>query len=257
MGGRKKLGIMKSGLKQLGLIGKTLSHSFSKNYFAEKFEREDINDFRYDNFELTSIEEFPDLIKSTPNLLGLNVTIPYKKEVMPFLDEISEEAQAVGAVNTILKKKNKLFGYNTDVIGFQQSLEPLLKSHHTKALILGTGGAAKAVAYVLNQLGIKFLFISRTPSENQLTYSQVDASVLESYPIVINTTPLGMYPKVDVAPGINFTSLNKQHLLYDLIYNPVETLFLQKGKARGATTKNGLQMLERQAEAAWAIWTKH
>jgi len=170
---------MKSGLKQLGLIGKTLSHSFSKSYFAKKFEIEQLHSFRYDNFELSSIEEFPTLIETTPNLLGLNVTIPYKKEVMPFLDKISEEAQVVGAVNTILKKENKLLGYNTDVIGFKQSFKPLLKTHHTKALILGTGGAAKAVAYVLNQLDIEFLFVSRSPDENQLSYAQVDASVLD------------------------------------------------------------------------------
>lgn len=245
---------MKTGFKQLGLIGKTLSHSFSKNYFTQKFKQEYLSNFKYDNFELAQIEEFPSLIKTIPNLLGLNVTIPYKKEVIPFLDEISAEAEAIGAVNTILKKDNKLLGYNTDVIGFRQSLEPLLKSHHTKALILGTGGAAQAVAYVLNQLTIEFLFVSRTPNENQLNYAQVDASVLESYSIIINTTPLGMQPKVEVAPNINYTTINKKHLLYDLIYNPTETLFLQKGKLRGATIKNGLEMLESQAEAAWNIW---
>lgn len=247
---------MKTGFKQLGLIGETLSHSFSKNYFTQKFKHENLSNFRYDNFELAHIEEFPSLIKTTPNLLGLNVTIPYKKEVIPFLDEVSNEAEAIGAVNTILKKGNKLLGYNTDVIGFQQSLEPMLKSHHTKALILGTGGAAQAVAYVLNKLAIEFLFVSRTPNENQLNYVQVDASVLESYAIIINTTPLGMHPKVEVTPNINFTSINKKHLLYDLIYNPTETLFLQKGKLCGATIKNGLEMLERQAEAAWKIWTE-
>jgi len=226
---------MKSDLKQLGLIGKTLSYSFSKNYFAQKFEKEQLHNFRYDNFELAHIEEFPSLIESTQNLLGLNVTIPYKKEVMSFLDKISDEAQAIGAVNTILKKDNKLLGFNTDVIGFRQSLE---------------------VAYVLNQLDIEFLFVSRTPNKNQLSYLQVDASVLKDYSLIINTTPLGTHPKVEVAPAIDFASIHKQHLLYDLIYNPAETLFLQKGKLQGASIKNGLEMLERQAEAAWDIWVE-
>jgi len=245
---------MKSELKQLGLIGKSLSHSFSKNYFSKKFEKENLNNFKYDNFELVDITEFPDLIKSTSNLLGLNVTIPYKKQVIPFLDVLSEEAQAVGAVNTILKKDKYLYGYNTDVIGFRQSLEPLLQNHHTKALILGTGGAAEAVAYVLQQLGIDFLFVSRTPGENQLSYAQVDALILKDYTLIINTTPLGTYPKIDEAPEINYTSTSQLHLLYDLVYNPAETLFLQKGKEQGATIKNGIEMLERQAEAAWEIW---
>jgi len=247
--------MMKSGLKQLGLIGKTLSHSFSKSYFDKKFEKEQLPNFRYDNFELATISEFPDLIKNTPNLLGLNVTIPYKKEVIPFLDEISDEAKAIDAVNTILKKENKLHGYNTDVIGFRQSLEPLLKNHHTQALIFGTGGAARAVAYVLNQLDIEFLFVSRSPNENQLSYAQVDALVLESYTLIINTTPLGMHPKVDICPAIDFYCINKRHLLFDLIYNPTETLFLQKGKAQAAIIKNGAEMLVGQAEAAWKIWT--
>ena len=245
---------MKSDLKQLGLIGKTLSHSFSKNYFARKFEKEQLHNFKYDNFELASIDEFPDLIQSTPNLLGLNVTIPYKKEVISFLDEISDEAETVGAVNTILKKRNKLLGFNTDVIGFRQSLEPLLKSHHTKALILGTGGAAEAVAFVLGQLNIDFLFVSRSPKDKQLSYAQVDAAVLENYLIIINTTPVGTHPQINNAPVIDYSNLTEQHLLYDLVYNPTETLFLQKGKLQGAGIKNGLEMLEMQAEAAWKIW---
>ncbi len=246
--------MMKSEMTQLGLIGKTLVHSFSKNYFAKKFEKEKLHNFRYDNFELASIEAFPDLILSTPNLLGLNVTIPYKKAVIPFLDVLSEEAQSVGAVNTILIKDNILKGYNTDVVGFRQSLEPLLKAHHTKALILGTGGAAKAVAFVLQQLGIEFLLVSRTPGKKQLGYDVIDAAILKDYTLMVNTTPVGTYPNIQEAPTIDYASITSKHLLYDLVYNPTETLFLKKGKAQQASIKNGLDMLALQAEAAWDIW---
>ena len=224
-----------------GLIGFPLGHSFSAKYFAEKFASQNI-DAEYRNFAIESIKNLPEILKNNSNLKGLNVTIPYKQQVMPFLDDIDEAA--------------KLTGHNADVIGFTESLRPLLKPQHTKALVLGTGGASKAVIDGLQQLGILTQYVSRTRREGIIAYDDVTPEMLEEYKLVVNCTPLGMFPKVDDAPDIPYNSLGPEHLLYDLVYNPKETLFLQKGREQGATTKNGLEMLHLQAEASWNFWNK-
>lgn len=245
-------------MKQYGLIGEKLGHSFSKRFFTEKFESEAI-DAQYDLFELANIDMIADLF-ATKKPCGLNVTIPYKEQIIPFLDEIDQEAKEIGAVNTVQFKNvgGKIIkkGYNTDVIGFRDSLFPLLKEHHKKALILGTGGASKAVAFVLGKLGIEYKYVSRRASENGLTYADLTKEVMEEYTVIVNSTPVGMYPKVDAAPEIPYEHLTEKHLLYDLIYNPEETLFSKKGKAQGATTKTGLDMLYGQAIASWKIWNE-
>lgn len=243
-------------MKQYGLIGKTLSHSFSKKYFEEKFKRENINAV-YENFELNDISQVEGLFSIHSNLCGLNVTIPYKEQIMPYLDEVDEQARKIGAVNTIYidKETGKMKGYNTDVYGFKQSLKPFLENQHQRALILGTGGASKAVAYVLNELGITTAFVSRTPQlENQLSYDELNENILASFLLIVNTTPLGTFPNVDEKPTINYDAITPNHLLYDLVYNPAETAFLKEGKKRGALTINGEQMLQLQAEKAWEIW---
>lgn len=242
-----------------GLIGKTLVHSFSKNFFTEKFEREGIDD-KYELFELPEIERFRDLIDNVP-LNGLNVTIPYKEQVMQFLDEIDETAKAINAVNTVKfmrKADGSLFlkGYNTDVIGFSESLRPLLKDHHKHALVLGTGGAAKAVAYALDRFGIDYKFVSREKCGDNFTYGELDEKILQKYLLIVNCSPLGTFPNVDAAPDIPYQFLGAEHLLYDLVYNPEKTLFMQKGEAQGAVVKNGLEMLHGQALAAWDIWQR-
>lgn len=242
-----------------GLIGFPLGHSFSAKYFAEKFASQNI-DAEYRNFAIESIKNLPKILKNNSNLKGLNVTIPYKQQVMPFLDDIDEAAKRIGAVNVICvsRKGNqtKLTGHNADVIGFTESLRPLLKPQHTKALVLGTGGASKAVIDGLQQLGILTQYVSRTRREGIIAYDDVTPEMLEEYKLVVNCTPLGMFPKVDDAPDIPYNSLGPEHLLYDLVYNPKETLFLQKGREQGATTKNGLEMLHLQAEASWNFWNK-
>ena len=243
-------------MKQYGLIGKTLSHSFSKKYFEEKFKRENINAV-YENFELNDISQVEGLFSIHSNLCGLNVTIPYKEQIIPYLDEVDEQARKIGAVNTIYidKETGKMKGYNTDVYGFKQSLKPFLENQHQRALILGTGGASKAVAYVLNELGITTAFVSRTPTaDNQLSYDELNENILASFLLIVNTTPLGTFPNVDEKPTINYDAITPNHLLYDLVYNPAETAFLKEGKKRGALTINGEQMLQLQAEKAWEIW---
>jgi shikimate dehydrogenase len=241
-------------MKQLGLIGYPLSHSFSKKYFADKFINEKIDGYHYDLFPLENIQKLLDLLKDKPNLVGLNVTIPYKEQVIPFLDELSKSAKGIGAVNTIIIENGKLKGYNTDSYGFEISLKQFLKPYHKHALILGTGGAAKAVQYVLEQLGIGYKYVSRTPNEEQFAYTELDETILQKYKVIINTTPLGMYPKAHQCPAIPYNFLTSEHLLYDLVYNPAVSLFLENGKARGAAIKNGLEMLHLQAEGAWSIW---
>ena len=245
-----------------GLIGYPLGHSFSRKFFTEKFEKEGI-DAQYLNFEIPSIEEFSNIIKNTPTLKGLNVTIPYKQQVMQYLDDISEEAKAIGAVNVVkcqLSTVNcqlHLTGYNSDVIGFVNSIKPLLKPHHKKALILGTGGASKAIRYGLEKkLGMKTLFVSRSARKGMITYEEVTAEVLKEYEVIVNCSPVGMYPHVDECPALPYEALNENNLLYDLVYNPLETLFMKKGAAQGATVKNGLEMLHLQAIASWAFWEK-
>ncbi len=245
-----------------GLIGYPLGHSFSRKFFTEKFAKEGI-DAQYLNFEIPSIEEFPNIIKNNPTLRGLNVTIPYKQQVMQYLDDISEEAKAIGAVNVVkcqLSTVNcqlHLTGYNSDVIGFVNSIKPLLKPHHKKALILGTGGASKAIRYGLEKkLGMKTLFVSRSARKGMITYEEVTAEVLKEYEVIVNCSPVGMYPHVDECPALPYEALNENNLLYDLVYNPLETLFMKKGAAQGATVKNGLEMLHLQAIASWEFWEK-
>ena len=241
----------------LGLVGKNISYSFSRGYFAEKFEKEQLTDFKYVNFDIQSIQEFPKIIHEFKfTLKGMNVTIPYKQEVFLHLDKVDKVAKKIGAVNTIrVTKKGKLKGYNTDVVGFEESLKPLLKDHHQKALILGTGGASKAVAYVLKNLGIKFLKVSRHPKKKkEINYTDLNEKLLSQHTVIINCTPLGTFPKVDQKPDIPYEFLTDQHLLYDLIYNPEKTSFLLEGEQRGSQIKNGLEMLELQAEESWRIW---
>ncbi|RYZ27176.1 MAG: shikimate dehydrogenase [Chitinophagaceae bacterium] len=241
-------------MKRYGLIGRTLKHSFSKTYFAKKFADEGITDCVYDNFELAGIEEFPQLFTKFPDLEGLNITIPYKEEVMQYLTEKDRIVQAIGACNCIKIEGANRIGYNTDAIGFLNSLKPLLKSYHKKALILGTGGASKAVRYSLEELGIEFKFVSRAKGEGQLAYNEVTEEVLAEHHLIINTTPLGMYPNVDAAPALTYEILTPKHFLFDLTYNPAKTKFLAEGEKQGAQISNGHQMLIEQAEAAWEIW---
>ena len=249
-------------MRQFGLIGYPLSHSFSQKFFTEKFLQENIINVKYDNFPIASIESFAGLWKENPNLEGLNVTIPYKKEVIPFLDHSSAVVQEIHACNCIRKFNNELYGYNTDVIGFEKSLLPFLQPHHTHALILGTGGASAAVQWVLQKLNIQFQLVSRntntieanTEMKASLSYDQLAASVIESHTLIINTSPLGMYPNVNEAPPIAYEGITAQHHLYDLVYNPIETLFMKNGLAKGATVQNGLAMLHIQAEESWTIW---
>ncbi|MBK20689.1 MAG: shikimate dehydrogenase [Flavobacteriales bacterium] len=246
-------------MKKLGLIGYPLTHSFSARYFADKFEREGIIGFSYGNFEIPKIEDFPEILKNNPDVIGFNVTIPYKEQIIPYLDELDEEAQEIGAVNTIkvLRTESgiKLKGYNTDIYGFRETLKPLLKMHHYKALILGTGGAAKAVEYVLRKIGLSVLYISRNPkSESERSYEDLNQFAVQDFPVIVNSTPIGMHPQIDDCPSIPYEHLNSNNLLYDLIYNPDQTLFMKKGAEQGAITQNGLGMLKLQAEKAWEIW---
>ena len=247
-------------MDKYGLIGYPLKHSFSIVYFNEKFKAENI-DAEYVNFEIPRIEEFMEVVEENPNLCGLNVTIPYKEQVIPYLDELDKDTAKIGAVNVIKiirqpKGKVKLVGYNSDIIGFTRSIEPLLKPDvHTHALILGTGGASKAIFRGLENLGIKRAFVSRTKKNDEvMTYEELTPEVMQQYKIIVNCTPVGMYPKVDECPAIPYDQLTTDHLLYDLLYNPDETLFMKKGRAQGATVKNGLEMLLLQAFAAWEIW---
>ena len=247
-------------MKKYGLIGYPLKHSFSIGYFNEKFSSEGI-DAEYVNFEIPAINDFIEVIEENPDLCGLNVTIPYKEQVIPFLDELDPDTAKIGAVNVIKiirqKAKVKLVGYNSDIIGFTQSIQPLLQPHHRKALILGTGGASKAVYHGLKKLGIEGVFVSRTrKTEDMLTYEDLTPEIMQEHTVIVNCTPLGMYPKVDFCPDIPYQELTPNHLLYDLLYNPNVTLFMKKGEEQGAVTKNGLEMLLLQAFAGWEIWNK-
>ena len=243
--------------RQFGLIGKNIGYSFSKKYFNEKFASGHLEDCIYDNFDIQSIEAFPQLITDNPQLKGLNVTIPYKEAVIPYLDQLSDKAAKVGAVNVIrFTKKGNLKGYNSDYYGFMKSLEPLLQPHHQKALILGTGGAAKAVAFALKQLGILYTFVSREEKEGVIDYERINATTFDNHHIIINCTPLGTSPNTEAFPPIPFEFFTHKHIAFDLIYNPEETLFLKKAKQQGAITKNGYEMLVLQAEKAWKIWNK-
>lgn len=243
--------------KSFGLLGRNISYSFSKGYFTEKFKNENFVGCTYENFDIPEITSFPEIIKNNPNLKGLNVTIPYKEAVIPYLDKLSKKASIIGAVNTIkITKKGKLKGYNTDYFGFKKALKPLLKKRHKKALILGTGGASKGVAYALDELGIEYTFVSREAKENAISYDQIKAETFDNFQIVINSSPVGTSPNIDAFPQIPYEFFTKKHIAFDLIYNPEETIFLKKAKENGAKTKNGMEMLAFQAEKAWEIWNK-
>ncbi|MDP3312184.1 shikimate dehydrogenase [Lutibacter sp.] len=241
---------------KFGIIGKDISYSFSKKYFTEKFVKLGLDNYKYLNFDIPEIDEFPFIMyQKKEDFKGLNVTIPYKESVMKYLDLIDPDALKIGAVNTIkFSDENELIGYNTDVYGFEHSLTPLLKLHHTKALILGTGGASKAVSFVLNKLNIEFKFVSRKVQNDSFLYSVLQKEHILEHTLIINCTPLGTSPKFNEAPNIPYKFLTEKHLLYDLIYNPEETKFLNEGKKRGTIIKNGSQMLHLQAEKSWEIW---
>jgi len=246
-------------MREYGLIGRTLKHSFSQTYFTQKFQNLGIEDCRYELFELPEIGDLPELLRQHPALAGLNVTIPYKEQVWPYLDDIASSAARVGAVNVIeFTPDGRRIGHNTDVIGFRESLERFYPGvgPDTRALVLGTGGAAKAVEVVLRDLGISYWLVSRNPLGSGLTYADLTPQLLAAHPLIINATPLGTYPNVDECPAIPYESLTPQHYLFDLIYNPRETLFMQRGAAAGAQVQNGFDMLCRQAEAAWDIWNR-
>jgi len=247
-------------MDKYGLFGFPLGHSFSRGFFTEKFEKEKI-DAEYLNFEIPSIDEYIATLDANPELKGHNVTIPYKQQVMPFLDELSDEAKAIGAVNVVRVSntdgKRYLKGYNSDVIGFVDSLRPLLAPIHTAALILGTGGASKAVKYGLEKkLGMETLYVSRTAKPGMITYEQVTPEILSKYQVIVNCSPVGMHPHVDECPDIPYEALTSDNVLFDLVYNPLETLFMKKGKANGAIVKNGLEMLHLQAIASWEFWNE-
>jgi shikimate dehydrogenase len=239
---------------KFGLLGKNIGYSFSKTFFTEKFKNENLPYF-YENFDISSIELFPNLISETSNLKGLNVTIPYKEAVLPYLDFVDKKADKIGAVNTIkISENKKLTGYNTDHFGFQKALEEFLPLQKKTALILGTGGASKAIAYVLKKLDFNLKYVSRNESLNTLNYASLDKETIEKYLLIINCTPLGTFPNITDCPPIPYQYLTKNHLLFDLTYNPAQTEFLKQGKLQGANTSNGLKMLELQAEKAWLIW---
>ncbi|EGD33540.1 MULTISPECIES: shikimate dehydrogenase family protein [unclassified Capnocytophaga] len=242
-------------MKTFALVGRNISYSFSRRYFAEKFAHEQITDSEYVNFDIPTIEELPALIRTTPTLVGMNVTIPYKEAILPLLDEQSEELMTIKACNTIkVLPTGKLKGYNTDYIGFHDSLVLYLKPHHNKALILGTGGASKAVIFTLEQLGIPYILVSRKASAQAISYASLGEEIIRSHLLIINTTPLGTSPDTQAFPPIPYEFVTDKHLLYDLIYNPEKTVFLAKGEAQGATILNGYPMLALQAEASWEIW---
>ena len=245
-------------MKKYGLIGYPLGHSFSAAYFAEKFAKENI-DATYCNYEMPTVDELLPLLRKEPELLGLNVTIPHKQAVIPLLDDISDTARAIGAVNVIAISRNggtiRLKGYNSDVIGFSRSIQPLLHPEtHRRALVLGTGGASKAVVYGLRQMEISTTYVSRTPAEGRLTYADLTPKVMNTHKVIVNCSPVGMFPHTDECRATPYDLLTPSHLLYDLVYNPLETKFMLRGAGHGATVKNGLEMLHLQAEAGWDSW---
>ncbi len=244
-------------MKVYGLVGKNIAYSFSNKYFTERFANTNVVDCIYENFDLQSIEDFPKLIQDNPNIVGLNVTIPYKETIIPYLDSLSKKATQIGAVNVIrFTKKRKLKGYNSDYFGFKKSLKPLLEAHHKRALILGTGGASKAVAFALEELDITFSFASRDVLENTIPYDRINETTFDNFQIIINCTPIGTSPNTEEFPSIPYHYFTEKHIAFDLVYNPEETQFLKKAIQKGAITKNGMSMLVFQAEKAWKIWNK-
>ena len=266
-------------MDKYGIIGYPLGHSFSRGFFTEKFAREGI-DAQYLNFEIPDARMLLDVLRDNPELRGLNVTLPHKQAVIPLLDELSDEAREIGAVNVIrierlkdlqfkdlscmtekssnpqILKSVNLKGFNSDIIGFAESIKPLLLPHHKKALVLGTGGASKAICVGLKRLSLEWKYVSRTPREGMMTYKDITAEMLQEYTVIVNCSPVGMFPKVDEAPAIPYEYLTPKHLLFDCVYNPEDTLFMQKGREHGATTKNGLEMLHLQAVASWRFWNE-
>ena len=242
-------------MRKFGLIGKKLGHSFSKKYFTAKFERENITDTQYNLYELEKAEDLISLLQQEPELAGLNVTIPYKQEVIPFLDELDDAAARIGAVNTIKIKDGHTTGYNTDYTGFKTTLQAFYpEEKYGQALVLGTGGASKAVCTALADLGIPYTLVSRAPKQGELSYAQLTEELLQQYNLIVNTTPLGMYPDTETLPPIPYQAITPQHFAYDIVYNPEKTLFLERCEASGAKIMNGMGMLHGQAEAAWLIW---
>ena len=242
-------------MDRYGIIGFPLGHSFSRAFFTEKFQKEHI-DAEYVNFEIPSVHLLPEIVRSNPHLRGLNVTLPYKEAVIPMLDSMSDEAREIGAVNVIQVREGRLKGFNSDIIGFMGSLRPLLKPWHQHALVLGTGGASRAIRVGLERVGLDWTYVSRTAAEGRLTYSALTPEVMEHFQVIVNCSPVGMFPKVDACPDIPYHLLSPRHLLYDLVYNPEETLFLKRGAQQGATIKNGLEMLHLQALASWEFWNE-
>ena len=240
-------------MTKYGIIGFPLGHSFSRGFFTEKFAREGI-DAQYLNFEIPDVAMLGDILRENPELRGLNVTLPHKQAVIPLLDELSDEAREIGAVNVIRIRDGRLKGFNSDIIGFTESIRPLLQPHHTKALILGTGGASRAIRVGLSRLGIEWTYVTRSPREGMLAYSDLTSEVMKEYTVIVNCSPVGMFPKVDQAPAIPYELLTPKHLLFDLVYNPEDTLFMKKGREQGAIVKNGLEMLHLQAVASWEFW---
>ncbi len=242
-------------MDKYGIIGYPLGHSFSRAFFTEKFQREHI-DAEYVNFEIPSADMLPGIVQANPNLRGLNVTLPHKEAVIPMLDELSDEAKEIGAVNVIRVRDGRLKGFNSDIIGFMDSIRPLLKPWHQHALVLGTGGASRAIRVGLQRLGIQWTYVSRTPAPGRLTYADLTSDLMEHYQVIVNCSPVGMFPRVDACPDIPYQLLTGRHLLYDLVYNPQETLFLKRGAEHGAAVKNGLEMLYLQALASWRFWNE-
>lgn len=242
-------------MDNFGLLGKNITYSFSKSFFEKKFAKEDIK-ASYQNFDISDLSEIKKILQNTPNLKGLNVTIPYKEEIINYLDEIDEAAKKIGAVNVIKIKDGKLIGYNTDIFGFTKSVFPLIENHHHKALILGSGGASKAIKKALESMGFETKIVSRTASNGDLTYEDLDKSIMQDHQVIVNCTPLGTHPHIENHPPIPYNYLTHKHLLYDLVYNPPITTFLALGKEHDTKIFNGQKMLEFQAEKAWEIWNK-
>ena len=245
-------------MRKFGLIGYPLGHSFSKQYFSEKFIRENIVDCSYENYPLESLGKFPDLISADPEICGLNVTIPYKTEILKYIDETESGIEEIGAVNVLkikrIENSIKVYGYNSDVTGIRESVTPYLKDNIKKALIFGTGGASRAVRYVLAEMGLEITLVSRSEKQACITYGQISPEIIQQADIVINTTPLGMYPDINTAPDIDYSLLNEKHILFDLVYNPEMTRFLKMGQERGCRIITGMLMLISQAERSWEIW---
>src|SRR5690606_4010166 len=239
-------------VKNFGLIGKNIAYSFSESHFHDKFRKENITNSTYQLFDLKSISEVEELFQ-TKELKGFNVTIPYKEEIIPYLDELSPEAQKIGAVNCVKIQNNKRIGFNTDAFGFENSLQPLLEKHHQKALILGDGGVAKAVKFILTKLEIDYQSVTR---KGELRFPDLDKEIISEHPLIINCTPVGTFPDLEASPDIPYQFITTSHLLYDLIYNPEKTKFLQLGEIKGAKIKNGYEMLVLQAEKSWEIWSQ-